>query len=75
MGTIQELIRTAEEDLKNIFGQIDETEEYRTRAVLDIFRDEGVSYRHFSPSTGYGYDDIGRDTLERVYARVFHTQP
>ena len=74
MGTIQELIRTAEEDLKNIFGQIDETEEYRTRAILDIFRDEGVSYRHFSPSTGYGYDDIGRDTLERVYARVFHTE-
>ena len=74
MGTIQELIRTAEEDLKNIFGQIDETEEYRTRAILDIFRDEGVSYRHFSPTTGYGYDDIGRDTLERVYARVFHTE-
>ena len=74
MGTIQELIRTAEEDLKNIFGQIDETEEYRTRAILDIFQDEGVSYRHFSPTTGYGYDDIGRDTLERVYARVFHTE-
>ena len=74
MDTIQKLIRSAEEELKTVFAQIDENEEYRTRAVLDIFRDEGISYRHFSPSTGYGYDDIGRDTLERVYARVFHTE-
>ena len=74
METIQKLIRSAEEDLKIIFAQIDENEDYRTRAILDIFRDEGVSYRHFSPTTGYGYDDIGRDTLERVYARVFHTE-
>lgn len=74
METIQKLIRSAEEDLSAIFRQIDENEEYRTRAILDVFRDEGVSYRHFSPTTGYGYDDIGRDTLERVYARVFHTE-
>ena len=74
METIQKLIRSAEEDLSAIFRQIDENEEYRTRAILDVFRDEDVSYRHFSPTTGYGYDDIGRDTLERVYARVFHTE-
>ncbi len=74
METFQKLIRSAEEDLSAIFRQIDENEEYRTRAILDVFRDEGVSYRHFSPTTGYGYDDIGRDTLERVYARVFHTE-
>ena len=74
METFQKLIRSAEEDLSAIFRQIDENEENRTRAILDVFRDEGVSYRHFSPTTGYGYDDIGRDTLERVYARVFHTE-
>ena len=34
----------------------------------------GVSYRHFAPTTGYGYDDIGRDTLERIYADLFHTE-
>ena len=48
METIQKLIRSAEEDLSAIFRQIDENEEYRTRAILDVFRDEGVSYRHFS---------------------------
>ena len=33
-----------------------------------------MSYRHFSGTTGYGYDDIGRDTIERIYARIFHTE-
>lgn len=74
MEAIQKLIRSAEEDLKTVFLKIDENEEYRTRAILDVFRDECISYRHFSPTTGYGYDDIGRDTLERVYARIFHTE-
>ena len=41
--------------------------------MLDVFREHQVSYRHFSPTTGYGYDDIGRDTLEKIYADIFHT--
>lgn len=74
MEDIRRLIRKAENELAEIFEKIDETEEIRTRQILDAFREENVSYRHFSPSSGYGYDDIGRDTLERIYARIFHTE-
>ena len=71
---IQQLLQTAEENLKDIFAAIDENEVIRTRHILDAFRREQISYRHFAPSTGYGYDDIGRDTLEKVFADIFHTE-
>ena len=74
MKTIEELIIAAETELQDAFAAADQNEEARTRQVLDAFRKEGVSYRHFAPTTGYGYDDIGRDTLERIYADVFHTE-
>ena len=74
MKQIEQMILQAEQELKDAFARIDENETVRTRQVLDAFRREGVSYRHFAPSTGYGYDDIGRDTLERIYASVFHTE-
>ena len=74
METIRQIVLKAENELKDIFTEIDRNEEIRTRQVLDAFREEGVSYRHFSGTTGYGYDDIGRDTIERIYARVFHTE-
>ena len=71
---IEEVNRRAECELKDRFSETERIEEIRTRQVLEAFREEGVSYRHFSPTTGYGYDDIGRDTLERLYARIFHTE-
>ena len=74
MNRIEEMILKAEEELKDSFVRIEENEMKRTKQVLDLFRNEGVSYRHFAPSTGYGYDDIGRDTLERIYAGLFHTE-
>lgn len=74
MKTVQELIEKAELELRNTFSGIDENEEKRTKQILDVFRKNGVSYRHFSPTTGYGYDDIGRDTIERIYADLFHTE-
>ena len=74
MNRIEEMILRAEEELKESLARIDENEMKRTKQVLDLFRQEGVSYRHFAPSTGYGYDDIGRDTLERIYAGIFHTE-
>ena len=67
MNRIEEMILKAEEELKESFARIDENEMKRTKQVLDLFRQEGVSYRHFAPSTGYGYDDIGRDTLMRPH--------
>ena len=72
--TIEERIIAAEAGLKDVFARIDAVEEKGTRRVLDAFRAREVSYRHFAPTTGYGYDDIGRDTLERVYADLFGTE-
>ena len=74
MDIIRKLIMEAEEGLKDVFAAIDENEANRTRDVLNAFRQEGISYRHFAPTTGYGYDDIGRDALERVFATLFHSE-
>ena len=71
---IQNLIRRAELEQRDAFAEAEAVEEMRTRQILDIFRKFEVSYRHFAPSSGYGYDDIGRDTLERIYAELFHTE-
>ena len=71
---IERWILEAEEGLKGAFAEQERIEELRTRQVLDVFRDHQVSYRHFAPTTGYGYDDVGRDTLEAIYADLFHTE-
>ena len=72
--TIEELIAQAESGLTAQFARIDRMEEIGTRRVLDAFREHQVAYRHFAPTTGYGYDDVGRDTLERIFAELFGTQ-
>lgn len=74
METIEQMIRKAEAELADAFRAQEAIEEKRTRQILDIFRTHQVSYRHFAPTTGYGYDDVGRDTLEKIYADVFHTE-
>lgn len=63
-----------EESLKERFAELDEVAEYNQMKVLSAMRANKVSDAHFNDSTGYGYDDIGRDTLEAVYASVFHTE-
>ncbi|PWA13289.1 hypothetical protein DCC39_02285 [Pueribacillus theae] len=60
-----------EEQISTIHKQIDEVAENNQFRVLKAFRNNQVSDFHFTPSTGYGYDDSGRETLERVYAQVF----
>ena len=52
------------------FQRIDEITEYNQLKVLSAFIRHGVSESHFVSSTGYGYDDRGRDTLDRVFADV-----
>lgn len=69
--TIQERIVSAENALKNQFARIDVNEEHGTRRILKAYQDHMVAYRHFAPTTGYGYDDVGRDTLERIFADLF----
>ncbi len=72
--TIQERISSAEAALKDQFARIDAIEEHGTRRILKAFQEHMVAYRHFAPTTGYGYDDVGRDTLERIFADLFGTQ-
>ena len=68
---IRALIAKAEHDCRNVFAALEENELNNTRRVLDAFHAEDIATRHFAPTTGYGYDDIGRDALERVFARLF----
>ena len=72
--TIQERISNAEAALKEQFARIDAIEEHGTRRILKAYQEHMIAYRHFAPTTGYGYDDVGRDTLEKVFADLFGTE-
>ena len=61
----------AEEKIKPAFDRISEIENYNQLKVLKAFGDNQVSESHFAGSTGYGYGDRGRETLDAVYAQVF----
>ena len=56
------------------FAEIDRIAEYNQAKVLSAMQKNRVSAACFAATTGYGYDDVGRDNLERVYADVFHTE-
>ena len=56
------------------FRQIDAVAEQNTRRVMQAFQDQRVSDSCFAGTTGYGYDDLGRDTLDRLYAQIFGTE-
>ena len=62
------------EKLKERFEQIDKTAEYNQAKVIAAMQKNRVSAACFAATTGYGYDDVGRDNLENVYADVFHTE-
>lgn len=61
-------------DLRPRFDAIDQTAEINQGKVLHAMQKNKVNATHFAATTGYGYDDEGRDNLERVYADVFHTE-
>ena len=61
-----------EAELKERFQEIDENAEYNQLKVIKAMQEARVSDIHFAGTTGYGYNDLGRDTLEEVYAKAFH---
>lgn len=71
---VQALGKQAEQALIPYFARIDEIAEYNTQKVLAAFHEFRVSDTMFAGTTGYGYDDQGRDTLEKIYARLFETE-
>lgn len=65
-----QIVDEAEKTIKEQFNYIDNICEINQLKVMKAFADNRVSDSHFVPTTGYGYDDIGRDTLDRVYADI-----
>lgn len=68
------LAEEAEDALKEKFRHFDSVAFINTKKVLDAFREERVAEAMFAGSSGYGYDDRGRDTLDRIYAKVFNKE-
>lgn len=64
--------REIEKSLHDRFEAIDKTTEYNQLKVIKAMQEARVSDIHFAGTTGYGYNDLGRDTLEEVYAKAFH---
>lgn len=73
-GRIEILAKEVEIKLRDRFAEIDEVSTVNTRRVMSAFHEFAVSAACFSGSSGYGYDDKGRDTFEKIFARVFGTQ-
>ncbi|MEQ8198860.1 MAG: methionine gamma-lyase family protein [Clostridiaceae bacterium] len=68
------LYSEAMEDIKDEFEYYDKIREYNQFKVLKALQEERISDAHFTNSSGYGYGDIGRDALDRVYARIFNCE-
>ena len=66
-----DLIVEAERNISAKFKELETIAEINQLKVMKAFSDNKVSERHFVPTTGYGYDDDGRDTLDKIYAQVF----
>ncbi|MFL0246918.1 aminotransferase class I/II-fold pyridoxal phosphate-dependent enzyme [Candidatus Clostridium stratigraminis] len=71
---ILDLYEGALKEVEGQFKNYDEIREYNQIKVLNALQEERISDAHFTNSSGYGYGDIGRDALDRVYARIFGTE-
>ena len=68
------MAETAENDLKEMFAEADRITEYNQYKVLNAMQKNKLSDVHFAGTTGYGYNDLGRDILEQIYADIFHAE-
>ena len=71
---LDSIIKNCNKDLEDSFRRIDDIEEFNSKKVLDAFIENGVCETDFNSATGYGYNDIGRDKIERVYASIFKAE-
>ena len=77
LGISNKVYDMAEDAISHLheeFHKIDKVAEYNQLKVVKAFQNNKVSEAHFATTTGYGYNDLGRDTLEKVYADVFGTE-
>ena len=68
------LIEQEEKNIKNQLNEIDKICEYNSFKVLKAFQNNKVSEVHFNETTGYGYNDIGRETIENIYKEIFNAE-
>ena len=67
---LDKLVEEAELSCQDIFKEIDNTEAYFSKLILDAFQEENINESHFNMTTGYGYNDLGRDAIEKVFAHT-----
>ena len=68
------LINECELEIKDELHRVDEIVFFNSKKVLDAFQKENVSDYHFNSTTGYGYNDIGREIIEKVYSNIFKSE-
>ncbi len=71
---IEDLSTKVEQEVENEFRKIDEIAQINSLKVLKAFQDNEISEMHFGSTTGYGYGDVGRDTIEKVFANVLKAE-
>jgi len=71
---LEELSKKVEEELKEQFDEIERIKEINSLKVLKAFQDNNIQELHFESTTGYGYGDIGRDTIEKVFAQILKAE-
>ena len=71
---VRSLAARAQSELREKFDRIDAIAEVNTQKVLAAFQKHHVAESYFAGTTGYGYDDLGRDKLEEIYADIFGTE-
>lgn len=74
MIDILEIVNSAEKEVKKEFEKINKICEFNSLKVMNAFQNQKISENHFSSTTGYGYGDIGRDAIEKVYSEIFKTE-
>ena len=68
------LIENTEKELSQVFANIQDICLYNTKKVMDAFNNNKLSEVHFNGTTGYGYDDAGREIIEKIYAEIFKSE-
>lgn len=67
-------VNQAEKEVQEIFSKIDKVCEQNSLKVMNAFQNQKISESHFHSTTGYGYDDIGRDSIEKIYTEIFKAE-
>lgn len=71
---VTDIVNLAEAEVRSEFDKINKLCETNTMKVLEAFQTNQVSEVHFNETTGYGYDDVGRETIEKIFSQIFGTE-